>query len=71
MQKLDLSQRDKTDSQLFNEVFNNFASRYKGLGMSGTIVTYKGEEMFNIDGYNLLYNLLRLTKMLEDAGELR
>lgn len=59
------------DKELFNEVFNNFSNTYKGLKMVGTLVYYKGECMFNIDGYNLCYNLLRLTKMLDDAGELR
>jgi len=60
-----------TDKELFYEVFENFSNTYKGLKMVGTLVYYKGECMFNIDGYNLCYNLLRLTKMLDDAGELR
>ena len=38
--------------------------------MSGTLVYYKGECIFNTDGYNLEYNLLRLTKLLDDEGEL-
>ena len=59
------------DKQLFIEVFKNFQERYYGLDMRGTLVYYRGELMFNIDGYNLCYNLLRLTKMLEEAGELR
>lgn len=60
-----------TDKQLFIEVFKNFQEHYYGLEMKGTLVYYHGECMFNIDGYNLCYNLLRLTKMLEEAGELK
>lgn len=59
------------EKQLFIEVFNNFQEKYRGLEMVGTLVYYKGEARFNTDGYNLCYNLLRLTKMLEIAGELR
>lgn len=59
------------DYQLFMQVFKNFQEHYRGLDMRGTLVYYKGECMFNIDGYNLCYNLLRLTKMLEEGGELR
>ena len=59
------------DKQLFIEVFKNFQENYYGLEMNGTLVYYKGEVQFNTDGYNLCYNLLRLTKMLEEAGELK
>ena len=59
------------DKQLFVEVFKNFQEHYYGLEMRGTLVYYKGECKFNIDGYNLCYNLLRLTKMIEEAGELK
>ena len=59
-----------TDRELFNEVFNNLSVRYKRLSMTGTIVCYDGREIFNTDGYNLEYNLLRLTKLLDDKGEL-
>ena len=59
-----------TDRELFNEVFNNLSVRYKRLSMTGTIVCYGGREIFNTDGYNLEYNLLRLTKLLDDKGEL-
>ena len=59
------------DDQLFIEVFKNFQEHYYGLDMRGTLVYYKGECKFNIEGYNLCYNPLRLTKMLEEAGELR
>lgn len=59
------------EKRLFVEVFKNFQEHYSGLEMRGTLVYYRGECMFNIDGYNLCYNLLRLTKMIEEAGELK
>jgi hypothetical protein len=59
------------DRELFIEVFNNFQERYQGLEMKGGLVYYNGECKFNIDGYNLCYNLLRLTEMLNNAGVLR
>ena len=59
------------DRELFNAVFDNFAAKHHGLRMSCTLVYYRGECIFNTDGYNLEYNLLRLTKLLDDEGELR
>ena len=58
------------DKQLFLEVFSNFQSNYSGLELLGYLVYYKGECKFSIEGYSLCYNLLRLTKLLEAAGEL-
>ena len=58
-----------TDRELFNEVFNNLSVRYKRLSMTGTIVCYDGREMFNTDGYNLGYNLYRLTNILNNMVE--
>ena len=58
------------DKELFNAVFDNFAAKHRRLRMSGTLVYYNGECIFNTDGYNLEYNLLRLTKLLDDEGEL-
>ena len=58
------------DRELFNAVFDNFAAKHHGLRMSSTLVYYRGECIFNTDGYNLEYNLLRLTKLLDDEGEL-
>ena len=58
-----------TDRELFNEVFNNLSARYKRLSMSGTIVCYDGRQMFNTDGYNLGYNLYRLTNLLNNMVE--
>lgn len=58
-----------TDRELFNEVFNNLSARYKRLSMTGTIVSYDGREMFNTDGYNLGYNLYRLTNILNNMAE--
>ena len=57
------------DKELFNEVFNNLSARYKRLSMSGTIVCYDGRQMFNTDGYNLGYNLYRLTNILNNMVE--
>lgn len=54
---------------LFREVFSNFQSDYPGLELRGYLVYYKGECKFTTEGYNLCYNLLRLTKLLEAAGE--
>lgn len=59
------------DKELFLEVFNRLAEQYPGLSMTGTLVYYNGQCRFNIDGFNLCYNLLRLTRVIEDAGELR
>jgi hypothetical protein len=56
-----------SDREFFNEVFDRIAGH--NLTMSGTLVCYKGEPKFNIDGYNLAYNLHRLTNLLEDIGE--
>ena len=61
--------RIMTDRELFNEVFNNLSARYKRLSMTGTIVCYDGRERFNTDGYNLGYNLYRLTNLLNNMGE--
>ena len=58
------------DRGLFNAVYDNLAAIHRRLRMSGTLVYYKGECIFNTDGYNLEYNLLRLTKLLDDEGEL-
>jgi hypothetical protein len=58
------------DRELFIEVFNNFQQRYQGLEMKGGLVYYNDECKFNIDGFNLCYNLLRLTEMLNNAGVL-
>lgn len=58
-----------TDKELFKEVFDRIAGRHNILTMSGTVIYCKDEPKFSIDGYNLGYNLLRLTKLLEDIGE--
>lgn len=57
------------DRELFMEVFNNLRSSYRRLGICGTIVSYDDEDQFNIDGYNLAYNLYRLTRTLANHGE--
>ena len=57
-----------TDKELFKEVFDRIAGR-TSITMSGTLVCYKGEPKFNTDGYNLAYNLHRLTNLLDEIGE--
>lgn len=56
-----------TDFELFKKVFDRIAGRT--LTMEGPLVCYKGDPKFNTDGYNLAYNLHRLTNLLEDIGE--
>lgn len=53
---------------IFYEVFNHLQSKYGGFELQGTIVYFNGEAMFNTDGFNLEYNLYRLTKILKDNG---
>lgn len=58
-----------TDKELFKEVFDRIAGRNTQVTMSGTLVYYKGEPKFNTDGFNLAYNLHRLTNLLDEIGE--
>ncbi len=58
-----------TDKDRFNEVFETLSAKYRKLGIIGSIVYYDGKERFNTDGYNLGYNLYRLTSLLNDMGE--
>ncbi|MBR4589752.1 MAG: hypothetical protein IKO36_03725 [Bacteroidaceae bacterium] len=57
-----------TDFTIFMEVFNRFQEQYpnRNLRMNGTIVEIDGQQRFNIDGFNLLYNLKRLVGILAD-----
>ena len=57
-----------TDKELFKQIFDRIAGR-TAITMDGELVYYKGEPMFNTDGYNLAYNLHRLTNLMEDIGE--
>lgn len=58
-----------TDRQLFNEVFDRLnISCWSKLSMKGTMVCWDGEIKFNTDGYNLGYNLFRLTNLLNNKG---
>ena len=59
------------DKELFKAVFDSIAARHSGLRMLGFVVCYKGVGVFTTEGYNLEYNLLRLTRLLEDNGEFR
>lgn len=60
-----------TDKELFKAVFQNFQKTYSNLEMEGTLVSYRGEVKFNTDGFNLAYNLHRLTNLLAEAGLFR
>ena len=60
-----------SDKELFIAVFNRLAEQYPGLYLSGPLVCYNGKARFNIEGYNLCYNLLRLTRLIEETGEMR
>lgn len=67
--------QDMTDNQLFEAMVNRFANQYPNAQLSikwdfeRNIVYAYGRQQFCPDGYNLLYNLQRLTKVLD--GELR
>lgn len=56
-----------SDRELFKTVFDRFAESYprRDLKMQGTLVYVDGQCKFNTDGFNLLYNLLRLCECLE------
>ncbi|MBO7511266.1 MAG: hypothetical protein J6T35_08790 [Bacteroidales bacterium] len=58
------------DKTLFNEVFIRFASKHPELYFDGTYVYYGDSIRFCTEGFNLEYNLLRLTRLLNDEGEL-
>lgn len=59
---------ETTDLTIFMKVFNRFQQQYprRDLRLNGTIVEIDGQQKFNIDGFNLLYNLKRLTEILTD-----
>lgn len=63
-----------TDNEIMACVISRFQEQYPKQNIEcvhqsyGDIIRINGEEKFNITGYNLLYNLHRLTKCLE--GEL-
>ena len=57
------------DIELFKEVFDRIAGHNSNITMLGTLVCYRGVPKFNTDGFNLGYNLHRLTNMLNDIGE--
>lgn len=57
------------EKELFKEVFGELQNHHSRLSMVGTIVCYDGKEKFNTDGFNLAYNLHRLTNLLNEQGE--
>lgn len=59
-----------------NEIFSGLIAQAErvsrgNISMNGSIVYHNGVAMFNTDGYNLLYNAYRLTKLLNDNGYFR
>ena len=63
-----------TDNEIIACVISRFQEQYPNQHIEcvktiyGDIIRINGEDKFNLTGYNLLYNLYRLTKYLE--GEL-
>lgn len=63
-----------TDNEIIACVISRFQEQYPNQNIEcvhstyGDIIRINGEDKFNLTGYNLLYNLYRLTKCLE--GEL-
>lgn len=57
------------DNEIFSELIAQAVRVSRGkISMSGSLVYHNGVAMFNTDGYNLLYNAYRLTKLLNDNG---
>lgn len=56
------------ERQIFQEVFDYFSTKYPAqqLHMRGLCVECRGEIIFNTDGYNLLFNLKRLTDAIKE-----
>lgn len=61
-----------TDTELFNEIVNRFAEQYPNAQIAlkryydRNLVYAHGQAQFCIDGFNLLYNIQRLTNVLRD-----
>lgn len=57
-----------TAREIFRINLEFFQGAYpkRNIRMEGSLVYIDGECKFNIEGYNLLYNMQRLTKCLED-----
>jgi len=62
-----MTENDRNDKERFVEILNRFAEQYRSrnIKLEGTMVYIDGICKFNIDGYNLLYNLYRLCNALE------
>lgn len=62
---------DMTDNQVFEAMVNRFADIYPHANLSikwdfdRNVVYAYGRQQFCIDGYNLLFNMQRLTKVLD------
>lgn len=60
--------KELTAREIFMETINFFQGQYprRNIRLVGSIVSVDGKQLFNIEGYNLLYNLTRLTEALKD-----
>lgn len=56
------------EKEIFMTVLEHFRGKYphRNIGMVKNCVAIDNELKFNTEGYNLLYNLQRLVKALED-----
>ena len=57
------------DTELFKTVFDRIVNKNSSIKMSGSLVCLRGVPRFNTAGFNLAYNLHRLTNLLEETGE--
>jgi len=56
------------DKELFRALVKRFNEQYpkRNINICGTLVYVDGECVFNTDGFNLLYNVTRLSACLKD-----
>lgn len=69
MKAEEIRPEDMNEKQIFDIVFAKLQKKHRRISMQGTLVCYDGRVVFNTDGYDLGYNLYRLTKMLNEQGE--
>jgi hypothetical protein len=68
MQLSTTNSENLTAREIFRINLEFFQGAYpkRNIELNGSLVYIDGECKFNIEGYNLLYNLQRLTKCLQD-----
>ena len=56
------------EKALFKQTFDYFKLKYpeRKMKLEGTLVYIDNDVAFNIDGYSLLYNLMRLCDVLKE-----